>query len=135
MRRRTTEIAEKQNSGGRIGNKRKLLIFWVVFVILFVLLGVVVNKLLVLNMEKNTPEYASAIQIKDQEAFESFLAAGEGNALVYGALEAVDPVSLTDLDGEYILIQDATETKQKTYGMIGSKKSAPFISEKKYKED
>lgn len=52
------------------------------------------------QMDQNE-KYNKAVKIDDSEMFEYGMRTNVGNAFVYGNLEAVDPVTYTEIGGEY----------------------------------
>ena len=56
------------------------------------------------QMDQNE-KYNKAVKIDDSEMFEYGMRTNVGNAFVYGNLEAVDPVTYTEIGGEYMYIK------------------------------
>jgi hypothetical protein len=53
--------------------------------------------------------YNKAVKIETTEMFEYGMRTNVGNAFVYGQLEAIDPVSYPDIEGEYMYVEKVTE--------------------------
>lgn len=60
------------------------------------------------QMDQNE-KYNKAVKIDDSEMFEYGMRTNVGNAFVYGNLEAVDPVTYTEIGGEYMYIKKEKE--------------------------
>lgn len=59
-------------------------------------------------LDKNR-EYTQALQIDSEELFRYGMQTDVGNAYVYGELNAVDTVSMPEIDGEWLWIKKVTE--------------------------
>lgn len=89
--------------------KREILVS-VIIVAIMLLLGVVIhnsiNDALMLKYQK----YNTALQIEnDTDLFVYGMKTNIGNAFVYGDLKAVDPVTYSEIDGEYSYVEKVKE--------------------------
>ena len=74
-------------------------------------------------MDKNE-KYNKSVKIDSKDLFEYAMKTNIGNAFIYGDLEILDPVSFSEIDGEYSYIEKVKEkytmhTRVKTYTVNG----------------
>lgn len=60
-------------------------------------------------IQSNNEKYTTAVQIEDQEEFNYAMKTSFGNALVYGELKAVTPVTYPELGGKYLYVRKVEE--------------------------
>lgn len=60
------------------------------------------------QMDRNE-KYNTALKIQSQDIFEYGMRTNVGNALVYGKLKAVDPVTYPELSGDYMYVEKVKE--------------------------
>ena len=102
--------------GGTFEITARELLFSVIIVLAMLSLGFFVGEKISSWADEKNQEYEQAAKIDgDKELFGYGMRTDIGNAFVAGALKAVDPVSLPDIDGEYSFIRKTREkyTKHK----------------------
>lgn len=72
-------------------------------------LGVMIHHSIAAGSQRRLEQYTTAVQISDAVQFRYGMDTNFGNALVYGTLSAVDPVSYPEAAGEYLYIQKTEE--------------------------
>lgn len=86
------------------------LIISALLIMLFLLIGVLVNNVLTDRYIQRNDEYNKALKIdSDKDLFKQAMAANFGKTFVYGELEANEPVSYEEIEGEYLYVQKVTE--------------------------
>lgn len=88
--------------------KREIIASVVIISVMLIIGCLIVGRMTDLQNDRNA-EYYKAIQIDDANLFEYGIRTGAGNAFVYGDLEAVDPVTFDELDGEYVWVRKIEE--------------------------
>lgn len=78
----------------------------VVIAAMMIIIGITITSSIYNNISDKNQEYNTAIKIdNNQDQFEYGMKTNVGNAFVYGKLQAVDTVTNSDIDGEYIYIE------------------------------
>ena len=80
-------------------------LFSVIILIFMIITGFFIHEKIASYLDDKRQEYEQAIKINnDQELFDYGMRTGVGNAFVYGHLEAIDTVSLDEIEGKYAAI-------------------------------
>lgn len=88
--------------------KEKLFSIIIIFIMIFIG-GFISNSISDMITEKNQ-KYLSSVHIdNDREQFEYGMMTNFGKALVYGEVEAIDPVSFEEINGTYLSIKKIRE--------------------------
>ena len=96
--------------GGTFEITARELLFSVIIVILMLTAGFFIGEKIASAADERNQEYEQAAKIDgDKELFEYGMRTDIGNAFVSGTLKAVDPVSLSEIDGEYAYIRKVKE--------------------------
>lgn len=88
--------------------KRELL-FSVVIVILMIVIGIFISNFIENKFIERNGEYYKAVKISDKSQFQYALNTSIGNSLVYGEIKAANPVSISEISGEWFYIEKVTE--------------------------
>lgn len=89
-------------------------LFSVIIFLLLLTIGFFIAEAISSKSDEYNQVYEQALKIEDnKELFEYGIRTDVGNAFVSGTLKAVDPVSIPDIDGEYISILKIEEIKTK----------------------
>jgi hypothetical protein len=76
---------------------------------IMLILGILISgKISEIEMDTNE-KYNKALKITDSELFEYGMSTNVGNAFIYGELEAIDPVSYQEVDGEFWTVKKVKE--------------------------
>lgn len=97
--------------------KREVLASVSIIAIMLVIGVFISSKIFESTADKNEV-YNKAVKITDSELFSYGMRTNVGNAFVYGDLEAVDPVSYPEIEGEYMYICKDTERYTKHYRTV-----------------
>ena len=81
----------------------------IVIIALMLILGFTISEKIANSQNDKNSEYQKAIHIDGPELFQYGMDTSVGNAFVYGSLEAVEPVSFEEVEGEYIWIKKTEE--------------------------
>lgn len=81
----------------------------VIIVSLMLMIGLVISGKISTSVADQNEIYHKAIHIDEEELFRYAMKTNTGNAFVYGDLIAIDPVSYSELEGEYFFIQKIKE--------------------------
>lgn len=82
----------------------------IIIVAILLIIGILLSTKISSSLDKKNEEYKTAIEIDDnKDLFEYGMRTDVGNAFVYGSLKVVDPVSFSDIDGEYYSIRKYKE--------------------------
>ena len=82
----------------------------IIIVAILLIIGILLSTKISSNLDKKNEKYRTAIEIDDnKDLFEYGMRTDVGNAFVYGSLKVVDPVSISDIDGEYYSIRKYKE--------------------------
>ena len=102
--------------------KKREVIASVVIISFMLILGFTINEKIQLNLLESYQIYDTAAQIDSKELFEYGMKTNLGYAFVYGNLETLDPVSYSEVSGEYSYIEkeeqeyrEHSRTVTKTY--------------------
>lgn len=87
--------------------KNKLLIAVIFFIVfIMIILGISFSNSLKENHQKNLKKYTTALQINNEKDFNEAINKNNNTyILAYGTVEAVDPISYSDIPGEYMYIK------------------------------
>lgn len=95
----------------------------ITIIAIMLLLGVVFSgKISEWQMDSNE-KYNKAIKVETTEVFKYGMKTNAGNAFVYGELEAVDPVSLPEIKGEYLSLEKVEERYTKHHRTVTTRDS------------
>ena len=82
----------------------------VAIVAILLIIGILLSTKISSNLDKKNEKYRTAIEIDDnKDLFEYGMRTDVGNAFIYSSLKVVDPVSISDIDGEYYSIRKYKE--------------------------
>ena len=82
----------------------------IIIVLFMAAAGFMISEKISSTLDERNEEYEQAVKIEnDRELFEYGMRTNVGNAFVSGTLKTLDPISLTEIDGEYSSI---TKTKE-----------------------
>ena len=96
--------------GGTFEITSRELLFSVIIVVLMLTVGFFISEKISSAADEKNQEYEQAAKIDgDKELFEYGMRTDIGNAFVSGTLRAEDPVSLSEIDGEYAYIKKVEE--------------------------
>ncbi|MBQ3281575.1 MAG: hypothetical protein IJH41_04105 [Eubacterium sp.] len=91
---------------GQIEITARELAFSLIITLLMLAVGFLISEEISSDADEANREYEQAIKIdNDQELFEYGIHTNAGNAFVYGTLEALDPVSVPEIEGQYAVIE------------------------------
>lgn len=102
------------------------ILFSVIIAILMLALGFFIGERIESSLDEKNQEYEQAAKIDgDKELFEYGMRTDIGRAFVSGTLKAVDPVKLSDIDGEWLFVRKTREeyTQHTRVVMRGSGKN------------
>lgn len=85
--------------------KKSEVIASVVIIALMLIIGFAISGRIRQNLLEEYQEYDTAVQIDDKELFEYGMDTNIGHAFVYGDLKTLDPVSYSEVAGEYSYIK------------------------------
>jgi hypothetical protein len=86
------------------------LLFSIVIILVMITVGFFLSEKIASKSDEANQEYYQAIKIEDDtELFKYGMRTDVGNAFISGTLEAVDPVSYCELDGEYAYVKKVKE--------------------------
>lgn len=80
---------------------------WILAIMLII--GTIITSEIHNSVLDKNQEYAQALQINSEELFRYGMQTDVGNAYVYGELNAVDTVSMPEIEGEWLSIKKVTE--------------------------
>ena len=84
--------------------KKREVLFSAIIVLVMFAIGFGVSGAITEYVQGRTEKYTTAVRIEDAEQFAYGMSTDFGNALVYGTLEAAQPVTHPKLEGEYLVI-------------------------------
>lgn len=85
--------------------KQREMIFCIVISLVMLIIGFMINDKITSGVIRNNKELDQAIQITESEKFKFALETGKGLSFIYGDMIAINPVSITDIQGEYLYIR------------------------------
>ena len=88
--------------------KREVL-FSSIIVLVMIAVGVLISCSIEEHIQTETERYTTAVRIVDAGQFRYGMNTNFGNALVFGTLQAKQPVSFPELGGEYMIIRKVKE--------------------------
>ena len=106
MRRRTHPLTCLEND--REIKKREIL-FGVIIVLVMLAIGFGISGAIKEYAQSKAEKYTTAVRIEDAGQFSYGMSTDFGNALVYGTLQAGQPVTYPELEGEYLEISMVEE--------------------------
>lgn len=110
----------------------------IVIVAILLIIGILLSTKISSSLDKKNEEYKTAIEIdNNKDLFEYGMRTDVGNAFVYGSLKVVDPVSFSDIDGEYYSIRKYKEhytmhTKRVAHTRTVNGKTETYYTTKTY---
>ena len=88
--------------------KREVL-FSSIIVLVMIAVGVLISGAIEERIQTETERYTTAVRIVDAGQFRYGMNTNFGNALVFGTLQAKEPVSFLELGGEYMIVHKVKE--------------------------
>ena len=88
--------------------KREVL-FGSIIVLVMIAAGVLISGSIEEHIQTETERYTTAVRIVDADQFRYGMNTNFGNALVFGTLQAKQPVSFPELGGEYMIVRKVKE--------------------------
>lgn len=88
---------------------KKEIIASVSIIAIMLLIGLAIFNKIVERKMDSMEKYNKALKISDEELFKYAMSTNVGNAFVYGQLEAVDAITLPEIDGEYLYVEKVKE--------------------------
>lgn len=85
--------------------KKREIIFSVVIVAVMLIIGFAISSAIRFNLLEKYQEYDTAVQIDSEDMFRYGMETNIGKAFVYGNLKTIDPVTFSEIGGEYIYIK------------------------------
>lgn len=76
---------------------------------LMLIVGVVIAGKISDRIMDSNEKYNKAVKIEDEELFKYGMSTSIGNAFVYGVLEVIDPITYSEIGGEYSYIEKIKE--------------------------
>lgn len=73
------------------------------------IIGVIIHGNISEKIMDSNEKYNKAIKVEDEELFKYGMRTSVGNAFVYGELEVLDPVTYSEVGGEYSYIEKVKE--------------------------
>lgn len=92
-----------------MGIKKRGLLFGSIIALVMVAVGIFISDAISERLQANIEPYTTAVRIEDPGQFTYGMKTDFGNALVYGTLQAEQPVIHPELDGEYVAIRMVKE--------------------------
>lgn len=80
----------------------------VIFAIMLIF-GFIISDKLSDSIEEDNTVYTTALRINSKEMFKYGMETSVGNAFIYGNLKAIDTVSYSEIDGEYMYLKKIKE--------------------------
>ncbi len=90
----------------------------IVIISLLLIAGIKINEKITENNLDKAQIYNTAHKVEDAELFKHLMETDGGNAFVYGPLKAVNPVTVSEIKGEYtsiLMIHEEYVRKTRTY--------------------
>lgn len=84
--------------------KKREVLFSAIIVLVMLAIGLGISGSITEHMQAEAEKYTTAVRVEDASQFTYGMDTDFGNALVYGELRALEPVSDSALDGEYLTI-------------------------------
>ena len=84
--------------------KKREVLFSVIIVLVMLAIGLGISSSITEHTQAEAEKYTTAVRVEDASQFTYGMDTDFGNALVYGELRALEPVSDSALDGEYLTI-------------------------------
>lgn len=117
--------------------KREVM-FSVIIALVMVVVGLFINGAISDGIAESNERYYKALKITDADQFQYGLQTSIGNALVYGSVNAVKPVSMPEVNGEWFYIECVKERytkKTRTVTETDSKGNSTTKTEVYYEWD
>ena len=89
--------------------KKREILFGAIIALVMVAVGFFISGAISEHMQANVEQYTTAVRIEDPDQFSYGMKTDFGNALVYGTLQAEQPVIRPELDGEYVAVRMVKE--------------------------
>ena len=89
--------------------KKREVLFSVIIVLAMIAVGFLISGAITEHMQRETEKYTTAVRVEDATQFAYGMKTDFGNALVYGELQAKEPVMDPALEGEYLTIRRVRE--------------------------
>ena len=94
--------------------------------------GLLIQQSIRTAVTKENKKYETAIEIEDPATFKYAMQTNVGNAFVYGDLKTVDPVSVEEIDGEWMWVEKVTEKHTRHQRTITKKVGKNTVTEIQY---
>ena len=98
--------------------KKREVIASVVIISLMLVIGFAINEKIRQSLLENYQIYDTAVRIDDKELFESGMKTNVGYAFAYGELKTLDPVSYSEVSGNYSYIKKEEQEYRKHYRYV-----------------
>lgn len=85
--------------------KRREIVFSVIIIAVMLVIGFFISNEIHQSLLEKYQEYDTAVQIDSEELFRHGMRTSVGNAFAYGDLIALDPVTYSEIEGEYSYIR------------------------------
>lgn len=92
-------------------------------ILIMLIIGNAISNLIVESQIAQNEVYNKAVKIDDTELFQYGMDTNIGNAFVYGELKAVDTVTFSEIDGEYMYIKKQKELYERHEKWVEEKDS------------
>ena len=89
--------------------KKREVLFSAIIVLVMIAVGFLISGAITEHMQREAEKYTTAVRIEDATQFTYGMKTDFGNALVYGELQAKEPVTDPALEGEYLTIRKVRE--------------------------
>ena len=89
--------------------KKREVLFSVIIVLVMIAVGFLISGAITEHMQREAEKYTTAVRVEDATQFTYGMKTDFGNALVYGELQAKEPVTDPALEGEYLTIRRVRE--------------------------
>lgn len=105
----------------KMKNIKKNFILNIIIILIMLIIGFFIDSKIKENNNKINELYNLATKINNKDQFQYGLKNSIDNSLVYGEIKAANPVSMSEIEGEYFYIEKITEeysmhTQTDTYG-------------------
>ena len=81
----------------------------VIIIVFWFILGFLISEKITEEISDKQKEYNQALQIDSRQLFEYGMQTNVGNAFVFGTLKAFDPVSFSEIGGQYLNVEKTLE--------------------------
>lgn len=89
--------------------KKREVLFSAIIVLVMIAVGFLISGAITEHMQREAEKYTTAVRVEDATQFTYGMKTDFGNALVYGELQAKEPVTDPALEGKYLTIRKVRE--------------------------